>query len=299
LEAVSDRSQKTVLTTGSNSGIGLATAVHLARLGFRSVGSVRSEDKAEVLRVAAEEAGVTVETVLLDVTDADRGRQVIDQFRPWGLVNNAGYGGIGAIEDVDDDEARALFETMVVAPMRLARLAAPHMRQSGGGRVVNMSSVFGRTTAPLVGWYSGAKHALEALSDSLRMETASAGIKVVLIEPGGFRTGIWEEVSGQNRAPSWLRLRGGLPALGAGPAPEPGAHGRPNSGGEGGGPIPHLPLPPGAVPGGRRRGGVDPGPAPDANCGSGPFQSAGPGLVAISWSDSKPGGGRRGYLLSG
>jgi NAD(P)-dependent dehydrogenase (short-subunit alcohol dehydrogenase family) len=197
LEAVSDRSQKTVLTTGSNSGIGLATAVHLARLGFRSVGSVRSEDKAEVLRVAAEEAGVTVETVLLDVTDADRGRQVIDQFRPWGLVNNAGYGGIGAIEDVDDDEARALFETMVVAPMRLARLAAPHMRQSGGGRVVNMSSVFGRTTAPLVGWYSGAKHALEALSDSLRMETASAGIKVVLIEPGGFRTGIWEEVSGQ------------------------------------------------------------------------------------------------------
>jgi NAD(P)-dependent dehydrogenase (short-subunit alcohol dehydrogenase family) len=192
---MTESSPKTVLTTGTNSGIGLATVVRLAQLGFRSVGTVRSEDKARTVRTAAERAGVEVETVLLDVNDASACAEVIDRVRPWALVNNAGYGGIGAIEDVDDTEARALIETMVIAPMRLSRLAAPNMRSSGGGRIVNMSSILGRTTTPLAGWYSGAKHALEALSDSLRMEVASAGIKVVLVEPGGFRTGIWEEVS--------------------------------------------------------------------------------------------------------
>ena len=192
-----DRSGRTVLTTGSNSGIGLSTAIRVAQLGYRSVGSVRSEAKAAIVREAAEKAGVEVETVLLDVTDADGCATVIDRVRPWGLVNNAGFGGIGAIEDVGDDEARQLMDTMVMAPMRLARLALPHMRDSGGGRIVNMSSVFGRTTVPLVGWYSAAKHALEALSDAMRMEVASAGVKVILIEPGGFRTGIWEEVNDQ------------------------------------------------------------------------------------------------------
>lgn len=187
------RSDRTVLTTGANSGIGLATVLEVARRGFRSVGSVRSDEKAAVVARAAAEAGVRVDTVLLDVTDADRCRAVIEELRPWGLVNNAGYGGPGAIEDVGDGEARHLMETMVVAPMRLCRLALPHMRSGGGGRIVNMSSVLGLTTAPLVGWYSGAKHALEALSDALRVEVASAGIAVVLVEPGGFRTGIWEE----------------------------------------------------------------------------------------------------------
>lgn len=191
------RPSKTVLTTGSNSGIGLATVIRSAQLGFRSVGTVRSEAKAAVVHDEAARAGVEVETVLLDVTDPDGCARVIDQVKPWGLVNNAGYGGIGAVEDVGDEEARQLFETMVVAPMRLARLAIPHMRQAGGGRVINMSSVFGRTTAPLAGWYSAAKHALEALSDAMRMEIASGRIKVILIEPGGFRTGIWSEVNDQ------------------------------------------------------------------------------------------------------
>ncbi len=192
-----DRSDKTVLTTGSNSGIGLSTVIRVAQLGFRSVGSVRSEAKAALVREAAEKAEVEVETVLLDVTDAEGCARVIDRVRPWGLVNNAGFGGIGAIEDVVDDEARQLLDTMVMAPMRLSRLALAHMRESGGGRIVNMSSVFGRTTGPLVGWYSAAKHAVEALSDALRMEVASAGVKVVLVEPGGIRTGIWEEVNEQ------------------------------------------------------------------------------------------------------
>jgi NAD(P)-dependent dehydrogenase (short-subunit alcohol dehydrogenase family) len=184
---------KTVLTTGANSGIGLATVLEVARRGFRSVGSVRSEAKADTVAKAAADAGVEVATVILDVTDAERGAEVVDRLQPWAVVNNAGYSNMGAVEDVSDEEARSQMDAMVIAPMRLARLALPHMRQQGGGRIVNVSSVYGRTTTPLTGWYQAAKHALEAVSDALRMEVASAGIKVVLVEPGGFKTGIWED----------------------------------------------------------------------------------------------------------
>lgn len=183
----------TVLTTGANSGIGLATVLEAARRGHRSVGTVRSAAKARVVHDAADDAGVEVVTATLDVTDADAGAAVIDEHRPDALVNNAGFSITGAIEDVTDDEARLAFETMVLAPMRLARLALPTMRQRGWGRIVNISSIYGRTTTPLTGWYQGCKHALEGLSDALRMEVARDGIKVVLVEPGGFRTGIWEE----------------------------------------------------------------------------------------------------------
>ena len=185
--------ERAVLTTGANSGIGLATVIEVARRGFHSIGSVRSEAKADIVHKAAADAGVEVQTVLLDVTDAEQCERAVGGLHLYGLVNNAGYAVTGAIEDVEDDEAHALFETMVHAPMRLARLALPAMRESGGGRIVNVSSIAGRTSAPFAGHYTGAKHALEALSDSLRMEVAGAGVKVVLVEPGGFKTGIWEE----------------------------------------------------------------------------------------------------------
>ncbi|HXQ61674.1 MAG TPA: SDR family NAD(P)-dependent oxidoreductase [Acidimicrobiales bacterium] len=185
---------RTVLTTGANSGVGLATVVHLARMGFHSVGSVRSRAKAACVAEAAAAASVTVETVVLDVTDAERCRAVVDRLRPWGLVNNAGYSGVGAIEDVSDDEARRQLETMVVAPMRLARLALPHMTAVGEGRIVNISSIYGRTTTPFSGWYQASKHALEAASDALRIEVAHRGVTVVLIEPGAVKTHIWEEM---------------------------------------------------------------------------------------------------------
>jgi NAD(P)-dependent dehydrogenase (short-subunit alcohol dehydrogenase family) len=188
------RQGRVVLTTGASSGIGLATAIELARRGFRSVGSVRSEAKAEDLHRAAAAADVAVETVLLDVTDAAGCERVVGELDLYGLVNNAGYAVMGAIEDVGDEEARLLLETMVVAPMRLARLALPAMRAQGGGRIVNVSSLVGRVSSPVLGWYSGAKHALETLSDSLRMEVAGDGVKVTLVEPGGFRTGIWQEL---------------------------------------------------------------------------------------------------------
>ena len=191
---MTDRHERTVLTTGANSGIGLATVVHLAKLGFRSVGSVRSEAKAAEVAEAASRAGVSAATVMLDVTDAECCESLIGELRPWAVVNNAGYSGMGAIEDTTDEQARHQLETMVVAPMRLARLALPHMRAAGEGRIVNISSIYGLTTTPFSGWYQACKHALEAASDALRLEVARDGIKVVLIEPGGFKTGIWKEL---------------------------------------------------------------------------------------------------------
>jgi short-subunit dehydrogenase len=184
---------QTVLTTGANSGIGMATAIELARKGYHSVGSVRSEAKSEQVRRAARKAGVKVDTVLMDVTNAADCRRVVQRLQPYAIVNNAGFPASGAVEDVRDKEAREVLETMVIAPVRLARLALPYMREAGEGRIVMVSSIYGVTTTPLSGWYQAAKHALEAISDALRMEVASTGVKVVLIEPGGFKTGIWEE----------------------------------------------------------------------------------------------------------
>jgi NAD(P)-dependent dehydrogenase (short-subunit alcohol dehydrogenase family) len=190
---VTGRADRTVLTTGANSGIGLATVLRLARLGFRSVGSVRSPAKASIVAEAAAAADVSVDTVQLDVTDAAGCAETIERLRPWAIVNNAGYSGVGAVEDVTAEEALRQLDTMVVAPMRLARHALPHMRRAGGGRIVNISSVYGLTTTPFTGWYQASKHALEAVSDALRLEVARDGVKVVLIEPGGFKTGIWDE----------------------------------------------------------------------------------------------------------
>ena len=181
-----------VLTTGANSGIGLITALELARRGWRSIGSVRSEEKAGTVAKAAAEAGVQVETVIMDVTDRDQCEQVM-RNRLRGLINCAGYQSTGAISDVDDDEARRALETMTLAPMRLARLALPAMVAAGGGRIVNVSSAGGRVTMPLSGWYQAAKYALEGASDALRMEVARHNVQVVLIEPGGFKTGLFEE----------------------------------------------------------------------------------------------------------
>ena len=115
---------------------------------------------------------------------------MIDDLRPYALVNNAGYLQYSAVEEIDDDQARHQLETMVVGPMRLARLAIPHMREQGGGRIVQVSSLAGRISFPLMGWYQASKHALEAVSDALRMEVAGDGIAVVLIEPGAFKSGL-------------------------------------------------------------------------------------------------------------
>ena len=188
---------KSVLVTGANSGIGLVTALELAAAGYDVLGSVRSASKAERVATAAAERGVQVRTVLMDVDDADSCGSALDEVAtmtdggPWAVVNNAGYAQSGAVEDVTDEQARAQLETNVVAPVRIARLVLPRMRERGDGRIVNVSSVAGRLSTPLMGWYCASKHALEAVTDALRMEVEPDGVRVVLVEPGMFGTDIW------------------------------------------------------------------------------------------------------------
>jgi NAD(P)-dependent dehydrogenase (short-subunit alcohol dehydrogenase family) len=188
---------RSVVVTGANSGIGLVTVLELAAAGYDVVGTVRSPDKAEVVHRAASERGVTVRTTLLDVDDADScaaGVEAVEAMAQdglWALVNNAGYAQSGAVEDVDDAMVRRQLETNVVAPLRLARLVLPGMRERGEGRIVNVSSIAGRMSTPLMGWYCASKHALEAVTDALRMEVEPDGVRVVLVEPGMFGTDIW------------------------------------------------------------------------------------------------------------
>ncbi len=188
---------KSVLVTGANSGIGLVTVIELAAAGYDVLGTVRSEAKAEVVRRAAAERGVAVRTIAMDVDDEDSCRSSLEEVAaltdggPWAVVNNAGFAQSGAVEDVTDAEARAQLETNVVAPMRIARLVLPRMRERGDGRIINISSVAGRMSTPLMGWYCASKHALEAVTDALRMEVEADGVRVVLVEPGMFGTDIW------------------------------------------------------------------------------------------------------------
>ena len=193
---------KSVVVTGANSGIGLATAVELAAHGYDVIGTVRSEEKAEVLRAAAADKGTSVRHVVCDVADAESTEQAFAEVAAmtaenglYAVINNAGYGFAGPIEEVPDEAAREIFETNVLGPMRICRLVLPGMRERGEGRIVNISSIAGRVTTPMTGWYCASKHALEALSDALRQEVGGFGVKVILVEPGGFGTGIWNQVN--------------------------------------------------------------------------------------------------------
>ncbi|MBW3579620.1 MAG: SDR family NAD(P)-dependent oxidoreductase [Actinobacteria bacterium] len=131
---------RTVLVTGTNSGVGLETALHLARLGFKVVGTVRSHDKADRLHEAAGEAGVVVENAVLDVTDSGRGEALADELQPGGGEQRRLHEHRPDGRRPPEDALRQL-EVMVVAPMRLAALAIPAMRRRGEGRIVNVSSV--------------------------------------------------------------------------------------------------------------------------------------------------------------
>jgi NAD(P)-dependent dehydrogenase (short-subunit alcohol dehydrogenase family) len=189
---------KTVMVTGANSGIGLVTCLELAAAGYDVVGTARSAAKARDLHEAADAKGVTVRSVVCDVGDADStatGFAEIAELTdggPWAVVNNAGFAQAGAVEDDDDETVRDQLEVNLVAPARVSRLVLPAMRERGDGRIINISSIAGRVSLPLMGWYCASKHGLEAMTDALRMEVAPDGIKVILVEPGSFGTGIWD-----------------------------------------------------------------------------------------------------------
>lgn len=178
---------KVILITGASSGIGYAAAQMLARKGCKVYGAARRVEKIEPLRSEG------VIPLKLDVTDAAACHACVAQIvaaegRLDALVNNAGYGHFGAIENVPDEQARYQMEVNVFAMAELTRAVLPVMREQGSGRIVNISSVAGRSVLYFGGWYHVSKYAVEAFSDALRIETKPFGIDVVMIEPGATRT---------------------------------------------------------------------------------------------------------------
>jgi short-subunit dehydrogenase len=187
---------KVALVTGASSGIGADAALRLKEAGYTVYGAARRTERMSALQNAG------VEVLSLDVTDDDSIRTAVDTIiRHSGridvLVNNAGYGSYGSIEDVPMDEARAQIEVNVFGLARLIQLVLPHMRARHSGTIINISSMGGKFVTPLGGWYHASKYAVEALSDALRMETAQFGINVVVIEPGSIRTE-WGAIAAQN-----------------------------------------------------------------------------------------------------
>jgi NAD(P)-dependent dehydrogenase (short-subunit alcohol dehydrogenase family) len=178
---------KVALVTGGSSGIGEATALKLRELGYTTYAAARRAERMEHLT----QAGIRI--LAMDVTDEESmqsgiKRIIAEQGRIDVLVNGAGYGSYGAIEDVPLAEARHQFEVNVFGAARLTQLALPHMRDQRAGTIINITSMGGKIYTPLGGWYHATKFALEALSDCLRLEVAPFGIDVVVIEPGGIRT---------------------------------------------------------------------------------------------------------------
>lgn len=179
--------KKVILLTGASSGIGYNTAESLAKEGHIVYGAARRTERMEDLKQFG------VKPIYLDVTNEDSIKNAVNMIienegRIDVLINNAGYGSYGAIEDVEISEAKMQFEVNLFGLARLVQLVIPHMRKQKSGRIINVSSMGGRLTTYFGAWYHATKYALEAFSDALRMEVADFGIDVSLIEPGGIKT---------------------------------------------------------------------------------------------------------------
>jgi NAD(P)-dependent dehydrogenase (short-subunit alcohol dehydrogenase family) len=178
--------------TGASRGIGRATALLLAREGYRIFALARTE---EDLRTLAAEAGASIEPVVMDIADGASRSHAVDAImvatNGYGLdvlVNNAGYGLLGPLEEVTAEEFRHQLEVNVIGLHDFTRPFLPVMRQRRHGRIVNVSSAAGRVATPFMGAYNASKFALEGLSDALRRELAPFGVRVILIEPGPIKT---------------------------------------------------------------------------------------------------------------
>lgn len=181
------RTKKVILITGASSGIGFDAAQTLARQGHRVYAAARRMELMEPLKVDG------VQVIRMDVTDEDSMRQGVEavvqaEGRIDVLVNNAGYGFFGAIETVPLAEARRQLEVNVFGLARLTQLVLPYMRKQKSGRIINTSSIAGKMTFYMGGWYNVTKYSVEAFSDALRMEMKPFGIDVVVIEPGAIKT---------------------------------------------------------------------------------------------------------------
>ncbi|MDR1829053.1 MAG: SDR family NAD(P)-dependent oxidoreductase [Methylobacteriaceae bacterium] len=185
--------QPVALVTGASSGFGREIVLELIDKGYIVCGAARRVEK------MADLEGIGVRVLALDITDdASVQTCVAEVLRREGridvLVNNAGYGAFGAVEEVLPAEARRQFDVNVFGLARLTQLVIPAMRSQRSGVIVNITSVAGRICPPFGAWYAAAKHAVEALSDGLRYELKPFGIHVVVIEPGMFKTG-WDAIA--------------------------------------------------------------------------------------------------------
>ena len=179
------------IVTGASSGIGRATALLFASSGYRVFATVRTLEAEESLRAAASDHHI--EVVRLDMADeaavARVAREILARAgRVDVLVNNAGFAQIGSAEDLSPDEIRRQFQVNLFGPIQLAREVLPAMRARGHGRIVNVSSLAGLTSVPLMGAYCASKSALEAFSDAMRVEAKPFGVRVIVVEPGPVRT---------------------------------------------------------------------------------------------------------------
>ena len=189
-----DRQKKTALVTGASSGMGKEIAKRLIKDGFQVYVAARQVEKMEDL------ARLGATPLRMDISKGDEIKAAVDLIigQVEGvdvLVNNAGFGLYGPIEDIGIDEARYQFEVNVFGPARLTQLLLPTMRKKGSGMIINITSMGGKVYTLLGGWYHATKHALEGWSDCLRLELAAFGIKVVIVEPGLIETGFGEVVA--------------------------------------------------------------------------------------------------------
>ena len=188
---------KVALVTGSSSGMGFTTAVMLARAGIHTYASMRNLKKSKTITDLADKENLPLHVIQLDVNDDKSVKDAIakivtEKERIDVLVNNAGYGLFGFIEDVSIEEMKAQFETNFFGVMRVTQLVLPTMRKQKSGTIVNVSSVGGRISLPVLSAYNSTKFALEGLSESMSYELEPFGIKVVIIEPGVIRTNIMD-----------------------------------------------------------------------------------------------------------
>lgn len=188
------------VVTGSSSGIGLATALALARNGYLTYATMRNLAKQESIQSIAEKQHLPIRTVQLDVTDENSVKNAIQSIlseagRIDVLVNNAGYGLTGAFEDIEVDEIKALYETNLFGVIRVTQAVLPTMRKQRSGRIINISSGAGRIGYPGGSAYVSSKFALEGLSESMAYEIEQFGIRTVLVEPGFVKTNFGENIA--------------------------------------------------------------------------------------------------------